>query len=262
MNGYIMVSDGWYQPVVYKRDNNGKISLWPLEGVSEFNHKYLNKDFDDMILFESMNYTSYAAFKSNSGWGLIRIDCECKNPMPLISEVSDKLYATLHELQEACSMVFHHYSELQNEDYFESRGKSFSTHKIADGITPAKITHLRPNDVFVFGSNLAGKHAGGAARTANKYFGAEWGVSKGRTGQCYAIPTMQGNIDTIKPNVDKFIQYTKKHPELHFFVTPIGCGRAGFKAQDIAPLFKDVFGSANVNLPQSFIDEIEKSFIV
>ena len=63
---------------------------------------------------------------------------------------------------------------------------------MAQRITPEYITTLQPNEIFVFGSNLAGMHGGGAARTANKLFGAEMGVGVGPTGQCYAIPTMQG----------------------------------------------------------------------
>lgn len=257
MHGCIEISDGWYAPIVCKRTEKGKISLWPIDADGEIRHKYLNKDFDDMVLFESWNLTSYAALKSKSGWGLIKIDGD-KRGYSLISEVSDKLYPTLYELQEACSSEFLHYAELQRTNYFELKGETYHNHKIADGFTPSRITHLRPNDVFVFGSNLAGVHGSGAARTANKYFGAERGVGEGHTGQSYAIPTMQGGVDTIKPYVERFIQYTKEHPELHFFVTPIGCGRAGFIPKDIAPLFKEVLDAPNVNLPGSFIYELKK----
>ena len=76
-------------------------------------------------------------------------------------------------------------------------------------ITPNHITHLSSCEVFVFGSNLAGHHYGGAARMAHDKFGAEWGVGVGPTGQCYAIPTMQGDVDTIRPYVDEFIEYAK-----------------------------------------------------
>lgn len=60
--------------------------------------------------------------------------------------------------------------------------------------TPEFITHLNEGEIFVFGSNLAGMHGGGAARVAHRYFGAEWGVGVGSTGQTYAIPTMQGGV--------------------------------------------------------------------
>lgn len=86
--------------------------------------------------------------------------------------------------------------------------------------TPDFIVSLKPDEVFVFGSNLAGAHAGGAARTAYKNFGAVWGKGVGHYGQTYAIPTMQGGVDTIKPYVDDFIAYAKSHSELLFYVTP------------------------------------------
>ena len=68
-------------------------------------------------------------------------------------------------------------------------------------------------------------------------------------GQCYAIPTMQGGIETIRPYVDEFIEYAKQHPELLFRVTRIGCGIAGFTNEEIAPLFKAAFDMENVSLP-------------
>ena len=105
-------------------------------------------------------------------------------------------------------------------------------------VTPEYITSLKPNEIFVFGSNLAGMHGGGAAHIAHKLFGAEWGVGVGPTGQCYAIPTMQGGVETIRPYVDEFINYAKQHPDLLFRVTRIGCGIAGFTNEEIAPLFK------------------------
>ena len=123
-------------------------------------------------------------------------------------------------------------------------------------ITPEYITSLQPNEIFVFGSNLAGMHGGGAARTARLYFGAVMGNGDGSQGQSYAIPTMQGGVETIRPYVDKFIDYAKAHPEQTFLVTPIGCGIAGFTPDEIAPLFKDAVGVENIHLPQSFWEEL------
>ncbi len=119
-------------------------------------------------------------------------------------------------------------------------------------ITPNLIESLRPGEIFVFGSNLAGMHGGGAARAAHLHFGAVLGNGDGPQGQSYAIPTMQGGVETIKPYVDKFIEYAKKHTAETFLVTPIGCGIAGFSPQDIAPLFADAVDVPNVHLPQSF----------
>jgi RNA polymerase sigma factor (sigma-70 family) len=123
-------------------------------------------------------------------------------------------------------------------------------------ITPEHITSLKPNEIFVFGSNLAGMHGGGAARTARLYFGAVLGNGDGPQGQSYAIPTMQGGVETIQPYVDKFVSYAKAHPEQTFLVTPIGCGIAGFTPDDIAPLFEDAVSVENIHLPQSFWEEL------
>ena len=105
-------------------------------------------------------------------------------------------------------------------------------------VTPSWIDDLQENQVFVFGSNLAGMHGGGAARIARLRFGAVMGNGVGMQGRSYAIPTMQGGTKTIRPYVNEFIAYAKKHPELTFLVTPIGCGIAGFEPEDIAPLFE------------------------
>jgi hypothetical protein len=100
------------------------------------------------------------------------------------------------------------------------------------------ITKLSKNEIFVFGSNLAGAHGGGAAAIAHKKFGAVWGQGVGLHGQTYAIPTMQGGVETIKPYIDEFLSFAKAHPELKFLVTEIGCGIAGFTVNEIAPLFR------------------------
>lgn len=118
--------------------------------------------------------------------------------------------------------------------------------------TPENINSLKPDEVFVFGSNLAGNHAGGAARTARQKFGAIMGQGTGLQGQSYAIPTMQGGVETIRPYVDEFINFAKAHPELKFYVTRIGCGIAGFKDAEIAPLFADARHLINVTLPIEF----------
>lgn len=121
-------------------------------------------------------------------------------------------------------------------------------------IASGKIDVLEKNEIFVFGSNLAGQHKGGAAKAAHLKFGAEWGVGVGLTGQAYAIPTMQGGVETIKPYVDEFIEFAKVHTELKFLVTRIGCGIAGFKDEEIAPLFKKAISVCNIFLPKEFYD--------
>lgn len=124
-------------------------------------------------------------------------------------------------------------------------------------VTPEWIDDLQENQVFVFGSNLAGMHGGGAARIARLRFGAVMGKGVGMQGRSYAIPTMQGGTKTIRPYVNDFIAYAKEHPELTFLVTPIGCGIAGFEPEDIAPLFEEASNVENIWLPKSFWEVLE-----
>jgi len=119
--------------------------------------------------------------------------------------------------------------------------------------TPDKISELKNNEIFVFGSNLQGAHGGGAARVALNNFGAVWGQGVGLQGQSYAISTMQGGVETIKPYVDEFIDFAHQHTELQFYVTRIGCGIAGFRDKDIAPLFTKAIELPNIILPKSFV---------
>ena len=124
--------------------------------------------------------------------------------------------------------------------------------------TPEMITELKPNEIFVFGSNLAGAHGGGAARLAYNRFGAKWGQGVGLQGQSYAIPTMQGGVETIKPYVDGFVEFAFSHREYTFLVTRIGCGIAAFTPREIAPLFGKVIDLPNVILPRDFVEVLHR----
>ncbi len=124
--------------------------------------------------------------------------------------------------------------------------------------TPSMITRLNENEIFVFGSNLAGAHGGGAARIAYERFGAVWGEGVGLHGQTYAIPTMQGGVETIKPYVDEFISFAREHGEYTFLVTRIGCGIAGFRDEEISPLFAKALDVENIILPRQFVNSLEK----
>lgn len=130
--------------------------------------------------------------------------------------------------------------------------------KHTERVTSWDIRHLNDGEIFVFGSNLAGMHGGGAARTAVRKFGAIMGQGVGLQGRSYAIPTMQGGLETIRPYVDEFITFAKQHKELTFLVTRIGCGIAGFTPAEIAPLFKDAVDVKNIWLPEDFWDVLLK----
>ena len=123
--------------------------------------------------------------------------------------------------------------------------------------TPDRIVSLKPGEVFVFGSNLQGMHMGGAARLAYERFGAIWGQGVGPQGRSYAIPTMQGGVETIAPYVDEFLKFAVLHPELKFLVTRIGCGIASFTPEEIAPLFTGALDQENIILPKDFVDSLQ-----
>lgn len=124
--------------------------------------------------------------------------------------------------------------------------------------SPENITELKDSEVFVFGSNESGRHGKGAAKTALKW-GAKWGQASGLQGKTYGIPTKDAsirrtlNISEIQKYVDVFIEFAKYNPSKTFLVTEIGCGLAGYKPKQIAPLFKDAVGVENILLPIRFL---------
>lgn len=125
-------------------------------------------------------------------------------------------------------------------------------------ISSSRIRELKPDEIFVFGSNLEGLHGGGAAYLAYRKWGAIWGQGVGLQGQTYGIPTMHGGPDAIRPYVDEFIKFAQVHPELKFLVTEIGCGIAGFTPEEIAPLFTEAIPIENIYLPERFWYILEK----
>jgi len=124
-----------------------------------------------------------------------------------------------------------------------------------DGSAPAL------NQLFVFGSNLSGIHGAGAARAAYDSYGAEWGVAEGLMGNSYAIPTVRARIagplslPEINEAVSRFIDFAKAAPSVEFLVTRIGCGLAGHRDQDIAPMFSGA--PINCSLPDTWAQYIK-----
>ena len=131
-------------------------------------------------------------------------------------------------------------------------------------ITPEWIDSLKENEIFVFGCRNSGRHFDGASNFALKHFGAVMGLREGRQGQSYAIPTIGGTsgLREISKSVDTFTKYAAEHPELHFLVTPVGCGGACCKIWEIAPMFRKASKLSNVSLPQDFWIELDKGHIV
>lgn len=136
------------------------------------------------------------------------------------------------------------------------------------GITPEFITELpHSTDIFVFGSNLLGLHGGGAAKLAYEKFGALWGKGIGKSGNSWALPTKANfqrtlTIEEIAPYVDRLYKDViltgrNGHKGPHYFITEVGCGLAGLKVEDVAPLFKSFLGCENCSLPIRFINVIK-----
>jgi hypothetical protein len=123
--------------------------------------------------------------------------------------------------------------------------------------TPDNIKKLEQGHIFVFGSNLSGRHGKGAAKTALGW-GAKWGQGVGLQGRTYGIPTKDAfirrtlTVIEIKPFVDEFIEFAKNNPDMIFLVTEIGCGLAGHNQKDIAPLFVNAVDVENIHLPEKF----------
>lgn len=128
----------------------------------------------------------------------------------------------------------------------------FSEKQALTRITPEHIEILQEGQVFVFGSNEYGYHDGGASRLALERFGAVYGQSKGLQGRSYAIPTMNQSLVEIAKYAEEFILFADSHPEMTFLVTAVGCGVAGYRTEEIAPLFAKAYSLSNIYLPREF----------
>jgi hypothetical protein len=131
-------------------------------------------------------------------------------------------------------------------------------------IASDNITKLNTNEIFVFGSNLSGRHGKGAAKQALTW-GAKWGQSAGLQGRTYGIPSKNASITRtlsikeIKPFVDDFIQFAKDNQNLIFLVTEIGCGLANLTPKEVAPLFEEAIYIENIHLPKRFWHKLKKN---
>lgn len=132
-------------------------------------------------------------------------------------------------------------------------------------ISPENINHLHNDEIFVFGSNEAGRHGAGTAKLAKDLFGAVYGIGIGIQGNSYAIPTKDKDLLTlpltmIQVYVNQFINYAKENPNKKFLVTKIGCGLAGYTPKDIAPLFTEAINIKNIYLPKDFLEILSEGF--
>ena len=136
----------------------------------------------------------------------------------------------------------------------ENSGSYYQEEVDKNRVTPAFVNSLKENEIFVFGSNVAGNHNGGAAGYAKNHFGAIDGQTEGLQGQSYAIPTEGVSEKELYQAICRFCDFVSSHPELTFYVTAVGCGNAGFSPYTVAPMFRDAVKLKNVKLPIEFWD--------
>ena len=213
-----------------------------------WNFAYIGTNQDVEATSASLSIDNHMAFRDDEAGMSEAWETERKSKMRMFGRMSMEMEAT-------CGMapserkLFRSSSNKANRNFRELG-------EFRHRFTPDNIRKLKDNEIFVFGSNLAGMHAGGAARTAVEKFGAIMGQGVGLQGQSYAIPTMQGGVNTILPYVEKFIRFADCHPELTFLVTRIGCGIAGFTPKEIAPLYAAAVSLPNIHLPEDFWEEL------
>ena len=233
------------------KEYSGKAIKALVEQMKEqegWNFAYIGTNQDVEATAASLNIDNTMAFEDDDAGMRMAWEKERKAKMHMFGRMSMEMEAT-------CGMapserkLFRSQSHRMNKNYRELS-------EFRDRFTPHNIRKLKDNEIFVFGSNLAGLHGGGAARIAVEKFGAIMGQGVGLQGQSYAIPTMQGDVNTILPYVEEFIRFADSHPELTFLVTRIGCGIAGFTPKDIAPLFAGAINIPNIHLPEDFWQEL------
>ncbi len=233
------------------KEYSGKAIKALVEQMKEqegWNFAYIGTNQDVEATAASLNIDNTMAFEDDDAGMRQAWEKERKSKMSMFGRMSmeSEVMYSMSPLERKAYRAKSHKENLNYRELSEFKSR----------ITPNHISALAPNEIFVFGSNLAGMHAGGAARIAVDQFGAIMGQGVGLQGQCYAIPTMQGGVDTIQPYVDEFLRFADSHPEMTFLVTRIGCGIAGFTPEQIAPLFAAAVNLGNIHLPLDFWKEL------
>lgn len=219
----------WNAPKLHNLINQLKEEGWTFSYMGSAHDV---KDVTDLLSIENYLEFGHDDLGASSSWGRERSAKRAYfNKMAAIFDVEDEI-----------------------DDFQMSRNKkNLASRYYEDRVTPHFVDYLEENQIFVFGSNPEGIHNGGAAYVALKKFGAEYGKGEGIQGNSYAIPST-GSIAEFADAVRRFTEFASEHPELHFLVTRVGCGNAGWSVSDVAPLFTDCVRLENVSLPEDFWD--------
>lgn len=218
-----------------------------LKDEEGWNFAYIGTNQDVEAVSASLSIDNHMTFVDNEEGMTMAWAKERKAKTMMYARLNEERAETVG-LSAIARKLFHSKS---NKTHCNYREIDEFTHRF----TPHNIKNLEKNEIFVFGSNAAGMHNGGAARTAVEKFGAIMGQGEGLQGQSYAIPTM-GTLEETEQAIQRFIQFAKVHPEMKFLVTRIGCGIAGYTPRQIAPMFASAVNVENVCLPKDFWEEL------
>ncbi len=208
---------------------------------------FIGANIDVEKTSHSLGIDSYMEFKQTDVGMKEMFDCERRSQMAYAKKMA---YLRKRDaFRNACEEEREEMLGAMNENYFTEDER----------VAPHLIHSLAPDEVFVFGSNVFGKHNGGAAYIALTRFGAVMGQKEGIQGQSYAIPSVGCTFEDIKEAVERFTEYVVLHPNKKFMLTAIGCGNAGYTPRQIAPLFCSAYSFGNVYVPASFLPYVQKA---
>lgn len=243
-----VITDGYENASMEYSGADIKALVERMKDEEGWNFAYIGTNQDVEAVSAGLSIDNHMSFQDDEEGMREAWDTERKAKYMMFSRVHSESMATVN-MTPAERKMHRSNSNRANRNYHELK-------EYMHRFTPERITSLAPNEIFVFGSNLEGMHLGGAARVAVTKFGAIMGQGVGLQGQSYAIPTMQGGVNTIAPYVDEFIRFADQHSEMTFMVTRIGCGIAGFTPREIAPLFARAVNVENIHLPVDFWKEL------
>ena len=235
------------------------------DGMENASREYRGSDIKALVeQMQNEKGWNFAYIGTNQDVEAVAYDLSIENTMSFLDTEEGMREAWARERKAKHLMFSRVYackcSEAFPQDWNDTMKKLFKSKKNYQGmnefahrVTPDHIKHLKPGQIFVFGSNPEGTHTGGASLTALTQFGAVMGQGEGLQGQSYAIPTTHG---MMQRHIEHFIQFAKEHPELTFLVTRVGCGVAGHSVNEIAPLFVGAVDVENIWLPKEFWAEL------
>ncbi len=244
------------QPIILENKLSGKVQSWlhitdnahfidKIEDITNNSANLSNMDIIDLAI--SLNLNPFIVPELSS----ISFDIEANTQ-------EEEEEQDVHEPEVPASQPDNQISvqSSESEESPEIRQKPIiEILKSYDRFTPNHIFALRPNQLFVFGTDKIGSQKYGASGLAAKKFGAQIGVVEGKTGDSYALPTKGFSISDLSNAVSRFKDFVDANKQFSYLVTPVGCGHAGFNASEVAKLFEPFISYENVMLPHLFVDE-------